>query len=334
MNEQPVLNQSTSLAVKLANEKNRLSFPVGPLILLLSTVISQIVAFLLGYLELKTVITLACIQITLIAVCFIAVKANKKSFLGTTYFKKKLTLKQILLIIALCPLVICSFFILATLFDMLLQEIGYAGSTDLGTDEGVHIVIMALVIGIGAGFGEEILFRGVLLNSFRNKSKMFAIIFSAICFSLFHMNPQQTVYQFSLGVILAFVVIETRSIWAGVILHFLNNFVSVLFLGDIIRFIFKDSLHTGLIVLAVASIVCLPLLYLICRQLSKDAHKKEGKPKEEFKFIKRLNTESDSEYAIPYKKSKKAGVIGWIILGITLGLFSLMWLINFFGISM
>ena len=72
-------------------------------------------------------------------------------------------------------------------------------------------------------FIEELAFRGAVLQGLKKLGYWPAVLISAAAFSLFHMNPVQTVYQFLLGIVLAIAVLETGSLWAGVIIHFLNN---------------------------------------------------------------------------------------------------------------
>ena len=50
-----------------------------------------------------------------------------------------------------------------------------------------------------APFGEEILFRGFLLQNFKRYGVRFAIIFSAILFGIYHGNIVQTPFAFILG---------------------------------------------------------------------------------------------------------------------------------------
>ena len=76
-------------------------------------------------------------------------------------------------------------------------------------------------------FCEEFLFRGLILCSLLPYGKKTAIYGSAVLFGLMHQNPGQIIYTVVLGIILGYIAVETGSIWGGIILHFLNNFVSV-----------------------------------------------------------------------------------------------------------
>jgi len=85
---------------------------------------------------------------------------------------------------------------------------------------------------------EELLFRGLILKGLMPMGKVVAVVASALLFSLFHLNPEQTVYQFILGIVFAFVVIQTGNLLYGMILHFLNNFfvlTAYTFLGDTLK---------------------------------------------------------------------------------------------------
>ena len=95
------------------------------------------------------------------------------------------------------------------------------------TDDPRRIVWLFLLIAVTPAFCEEFLFRGVLLSSFRGGWKTpTAVIVSGVVFGAFHLSPE-TAFRFVptawLGILLAWIVVETRSIWPAVLLHFLNN---------------------------------------------------------------------------------------------------------------
>jgi sodium transport system permease protein len=86
--------------------------------------------------------------------------------------------------------------------------------------------LLVLVAAIPA-VAEEFLFRGPVLAGLRQGLPGWAAVLgSGLLFGLFHLSPG-TAFRFLptawLGIILAWVVYETRSIWVAVLLHFLNN---------------------------------------------------------------------------------------------------------------
>lgn len=74
---------------------------------------------------------------------------------------------------------------------------------------------------------EEMIFRGYLLGTLRPLGNGIAVVTSAFLFGLFHGNVQQFVFAFILGLVLAFLTVQTKSIWPAVVLHFSNNAMAV-----------------------------------------------------------------------------------------------------------
>ena len=83
---------------------------------------------------------------------------------------------------------------------------------------------MFLYMGIFAPLSEEILFRGLVLETLRPYGKRFAIFGSAVLFGLFHGNLLQTPYAFGVGLLLGYAAVEYSFVWA-VVLHLFNNLV-------------------------------------------------------------------------------------------------------------
>ena len=92
--------------------------------------------------------------------------------------------------------------------------------------------LSALFIGVlVAPFTEEVVFRGIILRGLlAHGSQNRAIIWSAILFGIAHQNPWQFPIAFILGLVFAYWVIQTGSLWPGILGHALNNFLSVTFL--------------------------------------------------------------------------------------------------------
>lgn len=84
-------------------------------------------------------------------------------------------------------------------------------------------------IAVVAPIVEEMLFRGAiegeLLRRWRNP--LWAIFVSALIFGLIHLNPAQMPYAFCLGLLLGWLYYRTKSIVPGIVLHLVNNGISV-----------------------------------------------------------------------------------------------------------
>ena len=77
-------------------------------------------------------------------------------------------------------------------------------------------------------FAEELLFRGLLISNIRPYSEKGAIIISALAFGLMHQNLIQTIYATAAGLALGYIYVKTKSLWTVILIHFVNNFVSVI----------------------------------------------------------------------------------------------------------
>ena len=86
-----------------------------------------------------------------------------------------------------------------------------------------------LVAVIVAPFCEEIFFRGYFFQGLRLRLSIWpAVVVSAVIFGLAHGDPGSLVLLIVIGLVLAVVRWRTRSLWPGMALHMLNNFVGAL----------------------------------------------------------------------------------------------------------
>ncbi len=92
------------------------------------------------------------------------------------------------------------------------------------------LVLLFVSSAIVPAIVEEILFRKVILERFIPFGKAFAIIFTAFLFSLMHTNISQFLYAFTGGVFLGYLTVKARSVIPAMILHFLNNSLSLIYL--------------------------------------------------------------------------------------------------------
>lgn len=98
--------------------------------------------------------------------------------------------------------------------------------SDFGIWGGIlRVIVLAPIV-------EELIFRGVIFSGFQRIYPAFlAILFSAVLFSLFHLNPWQLVPTFLLGLLLGLIRLRTGSLLAAIFIHALHNgmiFFSVL----------------------------------------------------------------------------------------------------------
>lgn len=88
----------------------------------------------------------------------------------------------------------------------------------------LYFVSTALV----PAFAEEFAFRGILMGSLRKYGDVFSILISSIIFGAMHGNIVQIPFAFMLGLIFGYIDCKTNSIVPSILIHFCNNFYSVL----------------------------------------------------------------------------------------------------------
>lgn len=116
-----------------------------------------------------------------------------------------------------------------TWFIELLKKAGYqAPDVVLPSTEGFGLLGVLVAVAFLPAVTEEILFRGVLLKGLKGFSTAGAVLLCGGLFSLYHMNPAQTVYQFCCGVAFALLALRAGSVLPTMLAHFLNNTLIVL----------------------------------------------------------------------------------------------------------
>ncbi len=120
----------------------------------------------------------------------------------------------------------------AYLNSFLMEFFNYSKYTEeiMTTDLSENYLLLLAFIGtaIVPAFAEEFLFRGVILTNLLPYGKTTAIVASSALFALMHQNAGQLLYTFVAGIVLGFIYVRTRSIWGCVLLHFVNNLMSVI----------------------------------------------------------------------------------------------------------
>ena len=101
----------------------------------------------------------------------------------------------------------------------------------------MQIILMAVI----PPLVEEFVFRGIFFSTYRKAGMFGAAILSGIIFGCFHLNINQAAYAFVIGVVFAFMVEATGSIWSSVIAHFAINTYSI----GIIALLKKTGMYTA-----------------------------------------------------------------------------------------
>lgn len=159
-------------------------------------------------------------------------KKNFKKAFRLNPLKAKVAAKIVALAVFFIPLVAVANLIVIKLIDYFSNVL--ETPIPVANNGGQYILYM-FVISITAGICEEFFFRGMVLGGYQNSLNLkSAAIWSALMFGFFHFNPQNLIGPILLGLVFAYLVQVTDSIWAGVVGHMANNGVAVTlgFLGQ------------------------------------------------------------------------------------------------------
>jgi len=118
----------------------------------------------------------------------------------------------------------------------------------------------------------------------------YGLIFSSILFGLMHLNIQQFFYAMVLGCLMGIVVIVADSIYPAMIIHFMNNALSIYFTygvdlnwplaglkSTIENIIFSSNFILSILLLSGIIFILLAIYRNLVNAISKDNHKQVAK---------------------------------------------------------
>ncbi len=149
------------------------------------------------------------------------------------YLKRRLSPVVFLLAIPTGIVVSMLLSTVSAVWQTILQLVGYTQVNSVGivypAKGGVGILMMELLTtAVMPGIFEELNYRGLGMQMLSGvEDERWKIILIGALFGLGHQFIAQTGYAFVAGVILAYLIIKTRSILPGMIIHFINNAIAV-----------------------------------------------------------------------------------------------------------
>lgn len=161
---------------------------------------------------------------------------------------------------------------------------------------------MLFLIGVFGPFCEEFVFRGLIYHGYKKSGNTLgAILLSSLLFGLMHLNINQAIYAFVIGILLALLVEATGSLWSSVFCHMVFNSgqVCLMFLADSLQMpetaeapaaLTADVLVLGMSVYLVLAAVMTPLAVCVLVWIAGNENHKEalrtirkgGKEKKEY----------------------------------------------------
>lgn len=146
--------------------------------------------------------------------------------------------------------------------------------------------VMIFAIGILGPFVEEIVFRGVILQSYQRTGRIVgSIVLSSVMFGMMHLNFNQFAYGTVMGVMLALLVEATGTVLTSFIAHALFNTVEVIMMFTSNNTLdeateYLDDMGTVwefgyMVYLGVAAIIFTVFAFFIVRMISANEGRKE-----------------------------------------------------------
>lgn len=152
---------------------------------------------------------------------------------------------------------------------------------DLGSGTSSFLVA-TLLVAVTPGICEEVFFRGLMFRGYEEKMSPFkAMLITGLLFGLFHFNLQNLMLPTFLGVVFAWLVYTTDSLYSSMIAHGLFNFVGVLVMMSNQTEVTSDSLDASMLMIeeqglmamgifVVVSVFSSGLMFLFMHLLKKD----------------------------------------------------------------
>jgi membrane protease YdiL (CAAX protease family) len=103
----------------------------------------------------------------------------------------------------------------------------------VGFDTWYGIVLMVIGVGILAPIAEELFFRGLLYDWFRQKTGVvWGMVISSLLFGFAHYDSLAVVgSSFVMGLAMALAVEKTRSLWIAIFMHVTTNTGAVIMMA-------------------------------------------------------------------------------------------------------
>ena len=255
--------------------------------IIVSFILSFVLGFIATFFNIKTdallsniwvyAILLLFSQGSFLAVVLFYNKVKKIKTAQATALNNRINFLQIVLVLIVSVSSLFLFLPLVNMFDALIRLVGYSnsGSLPFAINNWWSLIVGLLVLALLPAICEEMVFRGVLYNGFKNSlGTKKAIIFSALCFCIMHMSLQQTVYPLILGIVLALIVYYTGSVKASILAHFFNN--AIVILSNFIASFSEQTQETATFVFNVqnilSAIICAVIgvaIVILCCELLK-----------------------------------------------------------------
>ncbi|KAB3529828.1 type II CAAX endopeptidase family protein [Alkaliphilus serpentinus] len=168
-----------------------------------------------------SVVIIQLLVILLPPIIYIKIKGLN---LKKTLRLNKIRVKHGFLIIAITLLIYPLAVVGNAIMMLLLSLLGNLNIPELPSANNTsEYLFLMILMAVTPGICEEVFFRGFVLSGYERLGQKKAIIFSSVLFGIFHFNLYNLMGPIVIGVVFAYLVTITDSIFAGIIGHIANN---------------------------------------------------------------------------------------------------------------
>lgn len=125
-----------------------------------------------------------------------------------------------------------------------------------------NVILTVLVLVLLPALLEELMFRGLVLREYEKYGLVPTVLFSSVCFAMFHFSFAEFPYYFISGIIISVVALITGSIIEVFILHLLYNLI-MLFAGEYLYNLLYNFADTEFIIVLLLIFTLLALFWFL-----------------------------------------------------------------------
>lgn len=180
---------------------------------------------------------------------FSLLQKNKIKDTFNFYGYKKISLKAVIISILIGIIVYVLNVFVASFFSSIISSLGYKPSASITmTSYPIWLLFINIVTtAVLPAICEETTHRGMLLKGFSPMGRFWAIFLSSLLFGLLHLNIEQFFYATLIGLLLGYISTICDTIYPAMIIHFMNNFISVLMGYSQVNNLHFDFLFTWIV---------------------------------------------------------------------------------------
>jgi len=129
--------------------------------------------------------------------------------------------KNILMLVGMTLLIIPAIALLNIISQLIFPNV--IAETIEGISNQSGFIISLILVAVFPSIFEEVAFRGIGFAGYRHIPISKAAAINGLIFGIIHMNMNQFVYAFVIGMLFCYFVYYTKSIWAAILSHFTFN---------------------------------------------------------------------------------------------------------------